>query len=91
MRRRLPPPFNIRRMFRDPQGLITRLELAFALEPVHKLKPVVSMRDAPAPVSKRASGTGSEPDSKSALEGGSESGAREMSATDPATDPGPKE
>ena len=71
MRRRLPPPFNIRRMFRDPQGLITRLELAFAVEPVHKLKPVVSMRGAGAPAAKRTS------------DPGSDLAARDVPSTDP--------
>lgn len=44
MRRRLPP-LHLKTMLRDRNGLLTRLELAFALEPVHKLKPVVQRKE----------------------------------------------
>ncbi|MEO1174865.1 MAG: hypothetical protein AAFX94_22845 [Myxococcota bacterium] len=50
--RRRPLPFNIQRMLRDRNGLLTRLELAFALEPVQKLR---------APPRRRREDTGDEP------------------------------
>lgn len=44
MRRRALPPFSIKRMLRQPSGLLTRLELAFALEPVHRIQPKGQLR-----------------------------------------------
>lgn len=44
MRRRALPPFSVKKMLRDPNGLLTRLELAFALEPVHKIRPSGQMQ-----------------------------------------------
>lgn len=51
-RRKSIPPFSVKKMFRDSNGLLSRLELAFALEPVHRIRPLGQMqggRRAPPP------------------------------------------
>lgn len=48
---RRTPPFNLARILKNRRGLLRRMELAFALEPVHKLKPVVMHRGEKSPES----------------------------------------